>query len=67
MSEPIYELMVCRIGGRTRCVYANNFRIVGSKPYVSEKQDCESFKFTLDDLRSAFPDLTITPTEIEKA
>jgi len=56
-----FLLSVVRIGGGIRCVYVNNHRIVGAKPYVSENGVSTDFKFTLDDLRCAFPALEIKP------
>jgi hypothetical protein len=34
--DDVIEVVV--IDGKVRCIYLNDYRIVGSKPYVSEKQ-----------------------------
>ena len=55
-----YHLSVCRIRSDIRCVYVNDYRIVGAKPYVSENFQTHNFNFTLTDLQKAFPDLNIS-------
>jgi hypothetical protein len=37
-----------------RCVYINNYRVAGSKPYVSEGLPSHNLKTTLDNVLSAF-------------
>lgn len=59
MSEKSYSLTIVRIGGKFRCIYLNDYRIIGGKPYVSEGGDYDNHHFSLDDLRSAFPELEI--------
>ena len=54
-----FTMTVVTINNRLRCVYVNNYRLVGSKPYVSEGGDYKKMEFTLDNLRSAFPQLEI--------
>ena len=39
-----------------RCVYLNNFRIAGSKPYVSENLPERSLRLTIRDALAAFSD-----------
>lgn len=34
--DDVIEVVV--IDGKVRCIYLNDYRIVGSKPYVSEQQ-----------------------------
>lgn len=36
-------LEVVVIDGRVRCIYLNDYRIVGSKPYVTENQTVTKF------------------------
>ncbi len=60
-----FECQVVTIKKRVRCVYINNYRIVGSKPYVSEGGEHQNFEFTLDALRSAFPELEIREKQQE--
>lgn len=45
-----------------RCVYVNDFRIAGGKPYYSEKLPSHTLKTTLGDVLKAF-----TNEEIRKA
>lgn len=45
-----------------RCVYVNNFRIAGSKPYVSEGLSSHTLETTLGDVLRAF-----RPDDIRKA
>lgn len=49
MSEDIIEVIV--IDGRVRCVYLNEFRVVGSKPYVTEHQSVTRFKIPAGEIR----------------
>lgn len=58
-----YRLTVVTIQDVVRCVYVNDHRIVGSKPYVSEGGEYRDFFFTLDELRRAFPGLEIKVKE----
>lgn len=61
--ETTFKLTVVTIKNRLRCVYVNDFRLVGGKPYVSEGGDYKNMEFTLDDLRNAFPELEIKEKE----
>ncbi len=54
-----YQLTIVTIEKRLRCIYLNDYRIIGSKPYVSEGGDYDNHEFTLEDLRHAFPQLEI--------
>lgn len=45
-----------------RCVYVNDFRIAGGKPYVSENLPSHTLKTTLGDVLRAF-----NPADIRKA
>lgn len=49
--------------GAVRCVYLNDYRIVGSKPYASEELPFRDFKVTLADLENAIPAIRRTPQE----
>ena len=40
----------------TRCVYVNDYRIAGGKPYYSENLPNHSFEATVRDVLEAFPD-----------
>jgi hypothetical protein len=51
---------VCVVG--RRCVYVNNYRIAGGKPYVSENLPSHSLNTTLGEVLDAF-----TPAQIRKA
>lgn len=54
-----YELMVCGFENRpAHCVYVNEYRIVGGKPWGGGRTTAK-WTFTLDDLRRAFPALEI--------
>ncbi len=53
-------MSIVTINNTTRCVYVNDYRIVGNKPYVTEDQSTKEFFFDLESLRSAFPDLEIS-------
>lgn len=49
-----------------RCVYVNNFRIAGGKPYVSEGLPSHQLKTTLADILNAFPEGDILAALEEK-
>lgn len=54
-----FELMVCGFEKNpAHCVYLNNFRIAGGKPWGGGRTTA-SWRFTLDELRRAFPELEI--------
>jgi hypothetical protein len=40
----------------TRCVYVNDYRVAGGKPYYSEGLPNQRFKTTIRDVLDAFPD-----------
>lgn len=42
MTNDVIEVVM--IGGKVRCVYLNDFRIVGSKPWADERQKIERFE-----------------------
>lgn len=50
MNEDVIEVVV--IGGRVRCVYLNDFRVAGSKPYASERQSITRFKVPVGEIRA---------------
>lgn len=60
MRNEEIPLTVIIIKNKLRCIYINDYRIVGEKPYVSEGGTYINLDFTLDDLRTAFPELNIT-------
>jgi hypothetical protein len=45
----------------TRCVYLNDHRIAGSKPYVSENLSQHSFMVSIDEILAALPMLQVKP------
>lgn len=47
--EDVIEVVI--IGGRVRCIYLNDYRIAGSKPYVSEAQGITTFKLPVGVIR----------------
>lgn len=47
--EDVIEVVI--IGGKVRCIYLNDYRIAGSKPYVSENGSVETFKVPLGEIR----------------
>jgi len=49
-----------------RCVYVNDFRIAGGKPYLSEGLPSHQLKTTLADVLNAFPDADILAALEEK-
>jgi hypothetical protein len=53
MKTKIHVLDVVLINGQCRCVYLDEYRIAGSKPYVSENPLYVSFKITTEDLKRA--------------
>lgn len=61
MSAPTYELSVCKWEGRVHCVYLNDTRIAGGKPWGGA-DDMKTWPITAADLRSAIPELR-TPLE----
>ena len=64
MNSKTYELTIVTIKNKFRCVYLNNYRIVGSKPYFSEGGEYKDYEFTIDELRAAFPELEITEKQL---
>lgn len=46
------KIVICVVG--RRCVYINNYRAAGGKPYVSEQLPEHSFNTTVDEVLSAF-------------
>lgn len=54
-SRAITVDVVCQGSGNGfRCVYVNNFRIVGGKPWVAENLPTSGKKTTIGDVLSAF-------------
>lgn len=49
MAEDVIEVVV--IGGKVRCIYLNNFRIAGSKPWADEQQKVTTFKVEAGEIR----------------
>ncbi|MNO13208.1 hypothetical protein D3C76_28370 [compost metagenome] len=49
MSKDVLEVVV--IKNEVRCVYLNGYRIVGSKPYVSEPQTTTRFEVPAGEIR----------------
>lgn len=49
MTEDTLE--VVRVGGVVRCIYLNDFRIAGSKPYASENPVYTTFKVPVGEIR----------------
>ena len=47
---------VVRIGGRLRCIYINDFRVAGGKPYISEGGSYEDIAIKPDNLFEVLPD-----------
>lgn len=45
---------VVLIRGEVRCVYLNDYRIVGSKPYVAENPKYISFTTTEEEISNQF-------------
>lgn len=58
-SDEPYSLTVVSIKNVIRCVYVNDYRLVGSKPYYSEGGEYKKLEFTFEDLQKAFPQLDI--------
>lgn len=50
------ELLVCKWEGHARCVYLNNFRVAGSKPWGGG-DTLAKWNVTLKDVIRAFPAL----------
>lgn len=51
-----YKLTIVEWEGSVRCVYLNDYRIAGSKPWGGGKT-LREWTITLDDLRNAIPEL----------
>ena len=51
------KIELCVVG--KRCVYLNDYRIAGGKPYVSEGLPEHSFTITVQDILSAMPMLQL--------
>lgn len=49
--DPDKEVEITVVG--RRCVYINDYRVVGGKPYVSENLPSHSFKCTVKDILDA--------------
>jgi hypothetical protein len=49
MSKPIEIIVV-----GNRCVYINDYRVAGRKPYASENLPQQTFRATLADILDAF-------------
>lgn len=47
--EDTIEVVV--IGGKVRCVYLNDFRIAGSKPWADETQKVTTYKIENGEIR----------------
>lgn len=59
MSEELLNKQIeLTVVGR-RCVYLNDFRIAGGKPYVSENLPQHSFTIRIADLIQAVPELAL--------
>jgi len=57
MSEKTYELAVCEWEGNpVKCVYLNDHRIAGGKPWGGSSR-MRTFQITLKDLTDAIPEL----------
>ena len=56
MSAPTYELSVCKWEGRVHCVYLNDYRIAGGKPWGGAS-DMKTWPISINDLESAIPAL----------
>lgn len=53
-KEPLCEKVISVDVFAKRCVYLNEYRIAGGKPYVSENIPCKSFNITTRDALDAF-------------
>ena len=51
MSETVKPIEIVVMGNR--CVYINDYRVAGRKPYVSENLPQQTFRTTLDDVVKA--------------
>jgi hypothetical protein len=61
-----FSLMVIKWNGNpAHCVYLNNHRIVGGKPWGGGDAQA-SWRFTLEDLQRAFPELEIRLKEVSR-
>lgn len=48
MEDVIEVVIIC---GKVRCIYLNDYRIAGSKPYVTEHGSVETFKVPIGEIR----------------
>ena len=55
-SEKTYKLTLCRWQGKLHCVYLNDYRIAGGKPWAGGTVERE-WNVTIDDLIRAIPEL----------
>lgn len=51
MSEPTDKIEVVLISGKVRCLYVNDYRVVGSKPYAYENPEYVSFDVPAGEIR----------------
>lgn len=51
MTNPTDRIEVVVIDGRVRCIYLNDFRIAGAKPYASEVPKYVSFEVPAGEIR----------------
>lgn len=61
LKQPVEILIV-----EKRCVYINNHRVAGAKPYVSEKLPTLALRTTLGEILAAFPDWEIEAAMAER-
>lgn len=52
-STKSLKLDVVVIKGRVRCVYINDYRVVGGKPYAAEHPQFQTFDVEVDSLKVA--------------
>lgn len=65
-AEPKIQITIVRNRhGSVRCIYVGNFRVVGTKPYVSEKLPHEFFAADLKDVEEACAFARKYPEEVE--
>lgn len=57
--DDVIEVVV--IDGKVRCIYLNDYRIVGSKPYVSEQQQITKLAIPNGEIRRLLKRKARTP------
>jgi hypothetical protein len=64
-TEAKYELSVCKWEGRIHCVYLNDYRVAGGKPWGGAS-DMKTWPVTMTDLANAVPAIRKMQAALER-